>query len=81
MFTTAFPTRAKAVVKSDVVKFSVPSTIYVGGAGTVRVLPWNAEREADTVDFVMAAGAILPVQVKKVLESGTNATSMVRVFS
>ena len=75
---TGYPRSAAAVTKSDTNEFSKPVTVYVGGAGTVTVEPWD--NPGVSVTFVMPAGGIVPVQVRKVLSTGTEATHMVAMY-
>ena len=51
--------------------------LYIGGAGDVAV----EGLISGTVTFVgVPAGSILPIRVKKVLETGTTATSIVALW-
>ncbi|MBI2397718.1 MAG: hypothetical protein HYV17_07960 [Xanthomonadales bacterium] len=68
------PRNAFTIVPSDNNTFSAPVAVYVGGAGAVMVLPWNAESE---VTYEMLAGAIVPVMVRMVFFTDTTATSLV----
>jgi hypothetical protein len=53
----------------------VPKALYVGGAGNVAV---RLVDDAGTVTFVaVPAGAILPVRPRRVLSTGTTASSIV----
>lgn len=71
-----YPGSAAAVVPSDTENLPVPSVVYVGGAGTVRVLT----TQGDDVTFVgVAAGTVIPVQVLRVYSTSTTATFMVGV--
>lgn len=77
--TTAFPYQAAAVTASDATEFDEPSTIYVGVAGDVAVVPWIGDGTA--VTFVgLSAGQVVPVRVKKCMSTNTTATSLVRVY-
>lgn len=72
----AFPAGAEAVTPSDATMFS-PSAIYVGGTGNVAVVTANG----DAATFAnVVSGGMLPVQVIKVMSTGTSATSIVRVY-
>jgi len=71
-----FPEKAEAVTPSDTTVFEA-SSIYVGGAGNVAVEPLDG---GNTVTFVMLAGSVVPVRVRRVLATGTTATSLVRVY-
>jgi hypothetical protein len=77
---TEFPDKARAVTPSNAARFGTRSTVYVGGAGNVAVIPFGVEKDSDSVVFAMAAGSIVPVQVRAVLATGTTATNLVRVF-
>lgn len=77
--TTAFPYQAAAVTASDSTEFDEPSTIYVGGAGDVAVVPWIGDGTAVTFAG-LSAGQVVPVRVKKCMSTNTTATSLVRVF-
>lgn len=49
--------------------------LWVGGAGTVRVLLWQ-----DTVPVALVgvpSGSLLPISVRRVLATGTTATAIV----
>lgn len=52
--------------------------LYVGGAGAVAVI---AAGDTEAVTFAgVPAGTILPVQVKRVLDTGTDATGIVALY-
>jgi len=72
---TAFPNRAIAVTAD--VDFENESTIYVGAAGDVVVVPVGGTAN---VTFVMQTGSVVPVRVKRVVSAGTTATGLVRVY-
>ncbi|CAB4182498.1 hypothetical protein UFOVP1077_8 [uncultured Caudovirales phage] len=72
---TAFPNNAE-VAATDV-DYTTESTIYVGGAGNVTVTPLGNEVD---VTFIMPAGSVIPVRVKRVLSSGLTATGLVRIW-
>jgi len=75
---TSFPTSAAAVTPSDATVFSEPSTVFVGGAGNVAVMPWIG---STAVTFVgLLPGDVVPVLVKQVMSTSTTATSIVRVY-
>jgi len=76
--TPRFPDRASSVTPDDNAVFN-PSTIYVGGAGDVAVVP-VANNDGDSVVFSgLIAGSVVPIRVKQVLATGTTATNLVRV--
>jgi hypothetical protein len=70
---------AAAVTKSDSTVFT-PATIglWVGGVGDVAVRMYGSQT---SVTFVaVPAGTMLPIQVDKVLSTGTSATNIVRLW-
>lgn len=74
---TAFPLYAEPVVPSDSTEFDIASTIYVGTAGNVKVLPLNGDTP---VTFVMQDGSYVPVMVRRVYATDTDALDMVRIY-
>jgi len=51
--------------------------IYVGGSGDVTI----HDTRGNAVTFVgMAAGVIHPIQAKRILDTGTDATDLVAVY-
>ena len=72
--------RAQAVTPSDTVDLgSYAKALYVGAAGNVRVLTVGGE-DADAVTFANHPVGWLPVQVRRVLATGTTATQIVAAF-
>lgn len=47
--------------------------LYIGGAGNVTCL----DRDGTSVQYIAAAGAIIPTNVTKVMATGTTATGIV----
>lgn len=72
----SFPNGARAVAQSDTVNMPTPCTVYVGGAGNVRVLTFNG----DDVTFIMPAGGTVPVTVVRVFTTNTTATGLIAVY-
>lgn len=73
-----FPSAAVAITPSDTDTFSHAVTVYVGGAGTVVITPWNG-----TVDVTfagLAAGSQVPCLARKVHATGTTATNLVAIY-
>lgn len=76
--------RAAAVTPSDTVNIPAVTggtnngcVLYVGGDGNLRVTTIGG----DTVTFVgVLAGTFLPVQVLRVLSTGTTATNIVALW-
>ncbi len=72
--------RAAAITPSDTVDLTAyAKALYVGGAGNVRVLTVGAE-DWDAVTFANHPVGWLPVQVRRVLATGTTATQIVAAF-
>jgi hypothetical protein len=70
------PTRAVGVTKSDVTELEVGTKgLYVGGAGDVAVILYGDSTAVTLKD--VQSGAVLPLAVKKVMETGTTATDIV----
>ncbi len=67
-----------AVTKSDTTVFDIASRgIWVGGAGDIAVKTTDGQ----TVTIVgVVAGTLLPIRVTQVLETGTSATNIVRMW-
>jgi hypothetical protein len=82
---TGFPACAKEITPSDSSVLTDhdgnvrSQTVYVGGAGTVVVVPVGNDL-AQTVAFVCPAGGLVPVEVRAVKFSGTTATNLVGVY-
>jgi hypothetical protein len=63
-----------------------PGTLYVGGAGTVVLLPFVSQgastaTNAAAVTFpTVPAGTILPVLTRRVIATGTTATGFVIIY-
>ena len=72
--------RAAAVTPSDTVDLTAyAKALYVGAAGNVRVLTVGGE-DADAVTFANHPVGWFPVQVRRVLATGTTATQIVAAF-
>lgn len=72
--------RAAAVTPSDTADLTIyAKALYVGGAGNVRVLTVGGE-DGDAVTFANHPVGWLPVQVRRVLATGTTATQIVAAF-
>jgi hypothetical protein len=79
---TALPgTDAAAVTPSDTTVFPA-STIYVGGAGNVAVMPAAQEGRPSPAAVTFTAppvGSVLPVLASRVMATNTTATLLVRI--
>lgn len=72
--------RGAAVTPSDAADLTTyAKALYVGEAGNVRVLTVGAE-DGDAVTFANHPVGWLPVQVRRVLATGTTATQIVAAF-
>lgn len=75
---TAGASQAVAVTPSDSTVLAMTRSLYVGGAGNLRLLLWN---DTATVDFIaVAVGSVLPLRVRKVYNAGTTATNIVALY-
>lgn len=69
---------AAAVTKSDATVLPATRGLYIGGAGDVAV---SMAADDSSVTFTaVPAGTVLPVRVKKVLSTGTTATTIVALW-
>ncbi len=74
---------AVAVSKSDTVDISVgpngayAKAIYVGSAGDVTVLPVDAVNDTDVVLFSNHPVGYMPLQVRRIMSTGTTASGFV----
>ncbi|WP_299172834.1 hypothetical protein [uncultured Brevundimonas sp.] len=72
--------RAAVVTASDTVDLPIYAKgLYVGAAGNIRVLTVGGE-DGEAVTFANHPVGWLPVQVRRVLATGTTATQVVAVF-
>jgi hypothetical protein len=73
--------RAAAVTPSDSADLAIyAKALWIGGAGSVAIIPVG---NADGDSVVIAgcpAGALLPIQVRRVLTTGTTATAISALF-
>lgn len=72
-----FPGDAAAVTPSDSADLAQVSVIFVGGAGNVKV---TTAQGTEVTFSGLSAGAVLPVQVRRVWSTGTTATLLTAVF-
>lgn len=70
---------ALAVTPSDTVDIPSPyaKALYIGVAGDITVLPINAKDTGDAVLFKAHPVGYMPVQVRRVMSTGTAATNIV----
>lgn len=71
--------RASAVTTSDSVIYAQPTrALYIGGAGNITV---DMADGGTAVLFVaVQGGTILPIQVTRIYQTGTSATSIVALY-
>lgn len=72
-----FPAGAAAITANDAVDLPQVSVVFVGGAGNVKVTTANGD---DVTFSGVAAGMVLPVQVRRVWSTGTTATLMTAIY-
>lgn len=73
------PEFGAVVTPSDTGHLEQPATLFVGGAGNVKVLPAGSDAAAVTFTGV-AAGSILPIVVVRVYNTDTTATNIVAMW-
>lgn len=82
---TGYPALAKTVTPSDSNSLTDyqgnvrSQSVFVGVAGDVRVLPVG-NTGTNYVTFTCPAGSFVPVEVTKVLSTGTTASGLVGVW-
>lgn len=70
--------RAADISPSDATVYGQPTrSIYVGGAGSVRV---DMVRGGTVTFSNVPAGTVLPIQVLRVYATGTSATAMIALY-
>lgn len=80
---TAYPPCAKAISPSDSEDLTghdgnpVGMTVYCGTGGDIAVIPIG---NTESVTFVVGDGGMVPVEVKRVLSTGTTAADLVGLF-
>lgn len=73
---------AVAVTPSDTANLApYAKSLYIGVAGDVTVVMVNAADDTDTVLFKAAPVGVLPIQVRRVMSTGTTATNIVALSS
>lgn len=69
---------AVTVTPSDSADLAVPAkALYIGSAGDIVVLPINATDDSQTVKFSNHPVGYLPLQVRRVLSTGTIASGII----
>ena len=76
-YTYVNPNTAYNVTKSDTTVL-LPSVIYVGGAGNLKVIP--AIGGSAVIFKNLPAGTILPVKVVQVLSTATTCSSIIGMY-
>lgn len=70
--------KAVAVTPNDSTDIPVTRGLYIGGSGDVVV---HMERSGTSLTFAGAqAGSVIPIQVDRVLATGTTATGIVALY-
>ena len=78
---TACADRVRAVTPNDSTNLPLgtATALWIGGAGDVAII---AEGDTSAVTIVaIPAGTILPIRTKRVLSTGTTATSIVALYN
>lgn len=78
------PARSAVQIDISVADFVMPDAfrgggIYVGGSGTLVVEMLDAA-PLETIPFVVPSGIVLPIECRKVIKAGTDATNLVALF-
>lgn len=69
--------RVVTATPNDATVLKTTRALYIGGAGNVAVSMVDG---GDAVFVGLAAGSLLPVQVVKVLATGTTATDILAIY-
>lgn len=70
--------KVAAVTPSDSANLApYAKALYIGGAGDVVVVPINATDDSQVVTFKAHPIGYMPVQVRRVMATGTTATNIV----
>lgn len=77
---TAPAHEAFVVSTSDSTLLPCTRSLYIGGAGNVAVYMAGGENPSSVIFYSVAAGTILPIQVTKVLSTGTTATNILALY-
>jgi hypothetical protein len=77
MPTKSGATGAAPITPNDTTDIATTKGVYVGGSGNLTAIMSNG----DTVTFIgMSAGMIHPLEVTRILATGTTATNLVAVY-
>ena len=82
LYPTAF-SQSRAITKHDSTNFDVNlkgglcDAVWVGGAGTLAAV----FQDGSVVDFECIAGQYLPIKIKRVNSTGTDADLMVALYA
>jgi len=74
------PSFSEAVTLGSDVTFDEPRTLYIGGAGDVKVDLFNSPSGATGTVYTAVAVGDFPRQVRKVYDTGTTATNIVSEY-
>lgn len=75
-----FPGDAFSISPSDTADLPNISVVYVGGFGTTGAVKVTTAQGTDVTFLGVPAGAVLPVQVRRVWSTGTTATNLLGIF-
>lgn len=69
---------AIAVSPSDSTDLATPAkALFIGSAGNVTILPINATDDTQTIQFANHPVGYMPVQIRRVMNTGTSASGIV----
>lgn len=71
---------ATAVTKSDTAVIGPTRSLYVGGTGDVAVVMYGDNTNTSVKFVAVPVGTILPINVAKVMSTGTTATNIVALM-
>ena len=73
------PNKAALVTPNNNANLTTPGSLYVGGAGNIRV---DTVGGSEDVTFISVdAGTFVPIEVKKIYASGTTATNILVLWN
>lgn len=75
-----FPGDAFSITPNDSADLPNIAVVYVGGFGTTGAVKVTTAQGTDVTFLGVPAGAVLPVQVRRVWSTGTTATNLLGIF-